>query len=177
MNCWLVFTGREDAVGETAMEARFVAALVTCNVAEAENFPEVALTMTVPAPTAVTLPPATLAMLESDDFHCAEAVRSLLLPSLYLPIAVNCWTAPGARLALPGVNCNEVSDGVTGGGALLMLLEPPEPQAASANVNERMIRTFETFVMVLSPTCSCKSILLGNFPFSASAPLRRSHDR
>ena len=129
-----------------------MAALVTCKVAEAENFPEVALTMTVPAPTAVTLPPATLATLESDVFHCADAVRSLLLPSLYLPIAVNCWTAPGATLALPGFNCNEVSDGVTGGGRLLMLLEPPEPQAASARLNEMTARIAVTFFIVFSPT-------------------------
>ena len=135
------------------MEARLVAALFTFKVAEAENFPEVAVTMTVPAPTPVTLPPATLATLESDVFHCAEAVRSLLLPSLYLPVAVNCWTAPGATLAFPGATCNEVSDAVTGGGVLLLLLEPPpEPQAASTRLNEIMARIAVTFFIVFSPT-------------------------
>lgn len=135
------------------MEARFVAALFTCKVAEAENFPEVAVTMTMPAPTPVTLPPATLAMLESDVFHWAEPVRSLLLPSLYLPMAVNCWTAPGATLAFPGLTCKEVSDAVTGGGVLLLMLEPPpEPQAASARLNEIMARIVVTFFIVFSPT-------------------------
>src|SRR6185437_15766671 len=148
------------------MAARLVAALVTCRVANACNFPEAAVTVTVPAPTAVTLPAATLAIVESDVFHCAEAVRSLLLPSLYLPMTLNCWLAPGARLATAGLTWSEPSDGITGGGGLVLLDEPPDPQAASVKVNERTISTFETFVMVLSPTCSCKSILLGNFPFS-----------
>src|SRR5438105_767813 len=108
-------------------------------------------------------------MVESDVFHCAVEVRSLLLPSLYLPIAVNCWTAPGATLTAPGVTCSELSDGATGGGGLFVLLdEPPEPQAAMARLSETIMRRFESFVMVLSPTCWCKSILLGNFPFSAS---------
>jgi hypothetical protein len=156
-------------VGETAMEARFVAALVICRVADAENFPEVALTMTVPAPTAVTLPAATLATLESDVFHCAEAVRSLLLPSLYLPVAVNCWIAPGATLALPGVTCNEVRVGVTGGGGLLLLLEPPpEPQAASARLNEMMARIAVSFFMVFFLTELVTASYLGISHFQPS---------
>lgn len=83
VNCRLVFTGNEEPLGETAIEARLTAALVTCSVARACTFPEVAVTVTVPPPTAMTLPaPAMLAIAESEVFHCADAVRSLLLPSL-----------------------------------------------------------------------------------------------
>lgn len=76
VNCRVVFTGREAPAGEMAIDAKLVAALVTCSVAVACNFPEVADTVIVPAPTAVTFPAAAkLAMVESEMLHCAEEVR------------------------------------------------------------------------------------------------------
>ncbi|HLX76013.1 MAG TPA: hypothetical protein VKR26_14805 [Terriglobales bacterium] len=93
-----------------------------------------------------------LATLESELFHCADAVRSLLLPSLYFPVAVNCRVAPGATLAFPGVICSEDKLKLTGGGGLLLDCAPPEPQLVSTSVNTRMMVVGKTFVMGFSLT-------------------------
>jgi hypothetical protein len=35
--------------------------------------------------------------------HVTEVVMSLLLPSLYLPVAMNCWVNPAGTDAVAGV--------------------------------------------------------------------------
>ena len=46
----------------------------------------------VPAASDVTRPvELTVAVTVDDELHVATLVRSALLPSLYLPVAVNCW--------------------------------------------------------------------------------------
>jgi len=52
-----------------------------------------------PALRAVSFPlDATPAMLESDELHVAEFVRSLLLLSPYMPVAVICCDCPAMRV-------------------------------------------------------------------------------
>lgn len=46
----------------------------------------------VPAASEVTRPAElTVAVTVDDELHVATLVRSAVLPSLYLPVAVNCW--------------------------------------------------------------------------------------
>jgi len=61
----------------------------------------------------------TVAALVFDELQVAELVRSLLLPSLYLPVAVNCWASPAGIEGEPGVT---PMDCKTGGAP------PPEPE-------------------------------------------------
>jgi hypothetical protein len=66
--------------------------------------PRLAVTFVDPAATAVTIPLLlTFAMLVADELQVTRLVKSALLPSLKLPVAVNCWLvltgideAPGA---------------------------------------------------------------------------------
>ncbi len=87
--------GIEDAAGEIAIDVKFAAALVTVKVAFDLIVPEVAVIVTVPEADAVARPlAATLAIVESDEFHVTEPVTSLELPSDIFAVAVNCCVAP-----------------------------------------------------------------------------------
>jgi hypothetical protein len=62
------------------MLVKFAPALLTLSVAVACNDPDCAVTVTTPNATAVTIPlPLTEAMFASDEFHCTELVKSLLV--------------------------------------------------------------------------------------------------
>ena len=74
--------GIEAPAGEIEIAVKFAEALLTLRVAVACKEPDWAVTVTTPKATAVAMPDAlTDAMLESDELHWAELVRSLLLPS------------------------------------------------------------------------------------------------
>ncbi len=91
----------EGAEGVTEMEVKI--AVVTVNVAEPLIVPEVALMAAVPGAIAVASPPLfTVATEVDDEFHRAEPVRLLVVPLLYVPVAVNCWLLPAGMEALDG---------------------------------------------------------------------------
>jgi hypothetical protein len=95
VNCWVVLTGTDEATGEMAMDERLTAAALTLRVAVDCSVPEIAVMVTVPDPEPTTMPGLlTLAMLESEEFHCAELVTSLVVPSERCAVAVNCCWAP-----------------------------------------------------------------------------------
>ena len=72
------------------------------------------------------------AMATADEPQVTESVRFLLLPSLYLPVAVNCWVVPLATCALDGVTVIEAKVGEAGAdGAEVEELCPPPPQPRS----------------------------------------------
>ena len=52
---------------------------------------------------AVKLAGLIVATLVSDEVHVADAVRSIVLLSAYVPTAVNCWLVPEAIIELVGV--------------------------------------------------------------------------
>lgn len=82
MNCWLVLTGSEAASGDKAIDTRFAAAAVTLRLALACCVPDVAAIITVPEADPAAMPlELILAMLVSDEFHCAELVTFAELPS------------------------------------------------------------------------------------------------
>src|SRR5260370_24172318 len=68
-------------------------------------------------------------MLLSDELHLTLLVRSWVLPSLKVPVAVNCCCEPSATLALAGVTSREdnVRDFPPG--------QPPKTKAVKAKRN------------------------------------------
>ena len=60
--------------------------------------------------------PLMLATVMTEEFQVTELVKFLLLPSLYFPVAVNCWLPPLLICALGGVTVMEVRVGAAGAG-------------------------------------------------------------
>jgi hypothetical protein len=71
--------------GETEMK---LSAGVTVSVALPLIEPEAAVIVTEPLATPVAVPPLTVATAVLDDVQVALPVRSCVLPSVYLPVAV-----------------------------------------------------------------------------------------
>jgi hypothetical protein len=79
----------EGFVGVTAMDASVAA--VTVSVVLPEMEPEVARIVVEPAPTAVARPAVLIvATVPAEELHVAVLVRSCVVPSLKVPVAVNC---------------------------------------------------------------------------------------
>jgi hypothetical protein len=88
--------------GVTDMEDRI--AEFTVRVVLPEILPEVALTVVDPKATAVARPPLLIVATDvSDELQVTCMVISLLVPSEYVPVAVNCWVTPTGMLGLAGV--------------------------------------------------------------------------
>src|SRR5271169_6659774 len=101
----------EGLAGVTARETR--TAGPTFNVAEAVIAPEVAVMVALPTPAPVASP-LLLIVATEDELHVTALVRSCVVPSLYVPVAANCWLVPFAIVAPVGVTDSEVSTaGVT----------------------------------------------------------------
>jgi len=78
--------------------------------------PDVACIVVVPKPAVVANPcePDALlivATLGADELHAAVLVRFCVLPSLYVPVAVNCCVLPTAIEAFAGVTAIDTSTG------------------------------------------------------------------
>jgi hypothetical protein len=118
VNCCVFPTTIEAVAGVTAMLTTVGA--VTVNVAGADVFPAaVAVMFVLPVATAVANPlPEIVATLVLADAHVAELVRSFVLLSEYVPVAVNCCVAPAAIDAEAGVTATPVS---------VTPLPPPHP--------------------------------------------------
>lgn len=81
-------------------------------VADAFIDPEVAVIMLAPTATPVAIPfVPTNATLALEDVHCTEVLRLLELPSLNVPVAVNCWLDPTPTDVEVGVTARAVSVG------------------------------------------------------------------
>ena len=92
--------------GVTEMKDRV--AEVTVRVVLPEIVPEVAVIEAVPAATAVARP--LLLTVTTDVFEEVQVtcvVISRLMPSEYVPVAVNCWVTPTGILGLTGVTDTE----------------------------------------------------------------------
>jgi len=80
--CWLVLTGTEADAGDRVSDTRLAAAAETLRVAVDCCVPDLAVTTHVPAVEPTAIPEELmLAMLESDELHCAELVMSFVLES------------------------------------------------------------------------------------------------
>ena len=88
---------------------------VTVSAVEPLTGPEAALMVVVPGATLVARPFEPEALLTvaadvSEDAHVADAVRSWVEPSVYIPVVVSCSWIPAAIERLDGVTTMERSD-------------------------------------------------------------------
>jgi len=92
VNCCKVPSGMEGFVGVTAIEV--TVAPVTVKSAFPKTFPEAAVMVEVPAANPMARPgaPFTLMLATAGlpEVHCTEPVMFCVLPSLNVPMAVNC---------------------------------------------------------------------------------------
>ena len=90
------------------METRVTA--VTVNVAEPLIVPEVAVIVADPGAMVVAKPlPLMVAIEVAEDVQVAVPVRFLVVPLLYVPVAVNCCVFPTASEGAAGVTAMEVN--------------------------------------------------------------------
>ena len=84
---------------------------MTCSVAELEIPPSVAVIVIGP-PTATPVAKPALLIVALDGLlvvQVTEVVKSTVLASLYVPVAVNCWVAALAIVGVAGAIAMEVS--------------------------------------------------------------------
>jgi len=108
VNCWVAPTDRLGLDGVTAMEDRVAEFTVT--VVLPEIVPEVAVMVVTPVVRAVARPLLlTVAIVVSEELQVTCVVISWVVPSAYVPVAVNCWVAPPGMFGLAGVTAREDS--------------------------------------------------------------------
>src|ERR1039458_1201615 len=108
VNGCVVPTAIEAFPGVTAIDTSTAA--VTVSVVEPVMLPSVALMLEAPFATLVASPAALIvATLGPDELHAAVLVRVCVLPSLYVPVAVNGCVVPAAIEAFPGVTAIDTS--------------------------------------------------------------------
>jgi hypothetical protein len=105
VNCCVVPRKIEGLAGVTAIETRVTS--VTVRVVEPEMFPDVAVIVVVPAAIEAAFPfdPAVLLMVAIDsveEVQITDVVRSCVLLSEKVPMAVNCCVVPRAMEGLAG---------------------------------------------------------------------------
>ena len=106
-NCRVVPRANKGLAGVTAIETRI--GWPTVSVAEPVIDPEPAVIVDAPTPTPVARPPAAMVATDvKDELHVTLLDRFWMLPSLYVPVAVNCWVVATAIEALAGLIDNEV---------------------------------------------------------------------
>jgi hypothetical protein len=106
INCWATPTGVLGLAGIKVMEDRV--AEVTVSVVLPEILPEVAVMVAVPAKTDVARPLLlTVATDVFDEVQVTCMLTSWLVPSEYLPVAINCWVVPAGMLGVAGVTIME----------------------------------------------------------------------
>src|SRR5438874_5124322 len=86
-----------EFAGLTAMETSV--AELTVSEAVPLTEPDAAVIVAAPLPTLVTTPCVpvlllTLATVVADELHCTVPVTFCVVPSLNIPVAVNCWVTP-----------------------------------------------------------------------------------
>jgi hypothetical protein len=135
-----VAVGAARKKGAAATETHVLVGTVTA------SFPDtplnVATTVVEPEATAVTTPPATFATVDESLVHVAVAVRSLVLWSEYVPVAVSASWAPTLREGESGVTAMDCR--LTGGGGEELEVEPPPPPQAF-----RLVRTTNKNAVVI----------------------------
>jgi hypothetical protein len=107
-NCSVPPTVSIGFAGPTAIDTN-VGATFTVKLAVPETVPDVAVIVAVPVATPVASPPETVAKAVFDEVQVAEAVKSCVLLSLKVPVAVNCCVAPALIVAVAGVTAIELN--------------------------------------------------------------------
>jgi hypothetical protein len=117
----------EIDAGAMAIEIKL--ACPTVIVVDAEMEFEVAETVAVPCPELVASPllPTALLMIAtaaSEELHVTVDVRSCVLPSVYVPVAVNCCVVPRAIVGICGLIAIDTSTAGFTTNVALELIEP-----------------------------------------------------
>ena len=110
VNCWIVPREIEGFAGAIAMEES--TNCPTLAVAEAETWPSVAEMVTEPSEALVARPAdpgelPTIAMLVALELQVTRLVKFCVVPSLKVPVAMNCWVAPRGMEAEGGLMAME----------------------------------------------------------------------
>ena len=113
MNCWVRPATTVGVAGVTAIETSV--GPVTVRVAVPLTEPEVAVMVVEPMETPIAKPALEiLATPGLELVQVTELVRSAVVESLYVPVAVNCCVTPTATEGVAGVTAIEISEaGVT----------------------------------------------------------------
>src|SRR4051794_4672778 len=82
-----------------------------------------------------------VATLGFNELHATTLDRLTVLPSLYVPVAANCWVSPAATAGLEGATAIETSvgggftvstaDPLTAPALAVTIVEPAEPDTAN----------------------------------------------
>jgi methylglyoxal synthase len=108
VNCCVAPLVIEGFAGVTAIDCNVAA--VTVRTVEPLIAPDVALIVDVPTPAPVARPAALIvAVVVVPDDHVTLDVRFCVLPSLNVPVAVNCWVAPLVIEGFAGVTAIDCS--------------------------------------------------------------------
>jgi hypothetical protein len=131
LNCWAVPRAMLGFVG-WIVSVTSVAGVIVREV-ELATLPNMAVIVVVPIATGVALPvlPTALLMVAMDvvdELQVADVVRSWVVLSENIPVALNCWAVPMAILGFVGVI--EMETKVFGD-------TPLPPQPATANISTR----------------------------------------
>ena len=141
VNGWVASTGMPGLAGVKEIKDRVSA--FTVRVVVPAILPEAAAMVTVPIERAVARPLLLIVATNVwDELQATCVVILWLVPSEYVPVAVNCWVTPTGTLGLTGVT--DIEDRVAGVTVRMVLpMEPPfmEP-----------LHVTEVAVMVVVPT-------------------------
>ena len=106
MNCWFVPNAIEGFAGVSAIDTR--AALVTVRVVDPVIAPELAPIVVVPVPVPVARPAVEIVATPwEDELQVTVPVMFCVLPSVYVPVAVNCFALPNGIEGTAGVTLIE----------------------------------------------------------------------
>lgn len=110
VNCWVVPTAIDGADGVTEIETNVAA--VTFKLVDDATMPEVAVMAVVPCAIVFARPGvAELVLMVATagvpELHCTVPVMFCVVPSLKVPVAVNCCVTPWGREGMAGVTAIE----------------------------------------------------------------------
>lgn len=129
VNCWVAPRGMKGIAGVTAIADR--TACVTVKGVDPVTDPQAALIVVVPVAKPVACPSLpgvspTAATVFAEEAHCTVWVRSRVLPSVKVPVALNCCMVPRAIEEFAGVTLIEPRTGST----VRVAAPAAEPEAA-----------------------------------------------
>jgi hypothetical protein len=108
VNCCVIPNGIVDADGLIAIETS--AAAVTVTPVEPVTLPELAVIVAVPIPTLLASPVLSIVAVDTvSDDQFTTLLRSCVLPSLKLPMALICCFVPSASEGVAGVTTSDTS--------------------------------------------------------------------
>jgi hypothetical protein len=108
VNCWLAPFDKKGFSGVTEILTR--AAGLTESVADPEIEPDSAVIVVVPTLLLTATPLAPIvATAGVEDIHVTEVVIALVLPSVYVPVAMNCCDVPRAIEGDNGVTARDTN--------------------------------------------------------------------